>query len=580
MRNPPKPNLALRVLAKVGRRWKLLTVLTVIFVPFILLLLWIFAPEKPEVVKAAARKGDLIQTVEAVGTVISENDLKLRFPVTGLVEQVLVEEGDKVEKGQELAHLRNNALEADVSAAQASLASQSASLQELKEGTRAEDIAIQEAEVENKRASLESAHATFDGAKEKLDVLQEEADTSLAGYISTANSEAFEQLIEIRSTLRKIEDILENSALSRAATYNEPTTYELLQRKRIDATADIESLIKHMPSRFENYKEATTKLEKIREVASDASSALSHMYSFVANMHLYHNYSYSDREDHKTTLTTQSNAIQDALSSIDSTLKTMRDASADYDTQIATAQTTMETSQADIQTYEAALRKQEAELEKKKTGARPTEIQAQQAKVNQAYAELNRAKAKLEDTIIRAPIDGSITKVNLKEGEFTGGLDINEFALSMLGASPYRVEMHVAEIDIPRVKLTQTGSIDLDAFPDEEFVITVSEIDPTATDVDGVSKYRVKLDFPAQDDRLKIGMTGDAEIYTDFREDVVIIPGRAVFINDEGEDIVKLFDGDEVEERKVKIGMEGEGGDVEVVEGVEDGETIILLIKD
>ena len=557
-----------------------MTVLTVILLPFVLLLIWIFAPEKQEVVKTEAKRGDLVQTVEAVGTVISEKDLKLRFPLTGVVGEVLVEEGDNVEEGQELAHLRNDALKADVTAAQASLSSQSAQLKELKEGTRPEDILIQEAEVENKKAALKSARATLNGAKEKLDKLNMEAKISLSGYVSTASSEASEQLTEIRSALRKTEDILEDSALNRAATYNEPTEFEMLTRKKVNAIHQIEQMIKFLPSKFQDYKEAISELRKVRDAAAEASGTISRMYSFVANMELYHNYDFSDRETHKTTLTTQSNTVQDALSSLDSTLKTMSDASANFDTQIASAQTTMETSQADIQTYEASLRKQEAELSKKKAGARPTEIQAQQARVNQAYAELGRAKAKLEDTIIRAPIAGTITKVNLKEGEFTGGLDLNEFALSMLGASPYRVEMFVAEIDIPKVKLSQTGSIDLDAFPNEEFVMKVSEIDPTATNKDGVSKYRVKLDFPTQDMRLKIGMTGDAEIYTNFREDVVHIPGRAVFTDGNGNEIVKIMENGDVVERKIKTGMEGEGGDVEVVDGIEEGETIFLLIKD
>ncbi len=572
--------LRYKVLPFCKRRWKLLTVLTVIIVPFLLLLIWIFAPESPEVVMATAERSDLVQTVEAVGTVISEKDLKLRFPLTGVVGKVLIEEGDSVEENQELAHLRNGALKADVTAAQASLSSQSAQLKELKEGTRPEDILIQEAEVENKKAALESAYATFNGAKEKLEKLNMEAKISLSGYVSTASSETSEQLTEIRSALRKIEDVLEDSALNRAATYNEPTDFEMLTRKKANAIHQIEQMIKLLPSNFKDYKEAISKLREVRDTTAEASQTISKMYSFVANMKLYHNYDFSDRETHKTTLTTQSNTVQDALSSLDSTLKTMRDASADYDTQIASAQSTIETSQADIQTYEASLRKQEAELAKKRAGARPTEIQAQQARVNQAYAELNRAKAKLEDTIIRAPIAGAITKVNLKEGEFTGGLDLNEFALSMLGASPYRVEMFVAEIDIPKVKLSQTGSIDLDAFPNEEFVMKVSEIDPTATDKDGVSKYRVKLDFPEQDMRLKIGMTGDAEIYTDFRKDVVHIPGRAVFTDEKGDEIVKILKDNKVIERKIKTGMEGEGGDVEVIEGINEGETIILLIKD
>ena len=571
-----------------------MTVLAVIIFPFLLLLFWIFSPEKPEMVLAAAGRGDLVQTVEAVGTVISEKDLKLRFPVTGVAGKVLVEEGDTIGEGQELAYLRNDALKADVAAAQASLASQNAVLKELKEGTRPEDIAIAEAEVENKRASLESAYAILHGAEEKLkksegklEKLKAEAETSLSGYVAAAGSEASEQLTEVRSALRKLEDVFEDNAVDRAASYYEPSRYESLNKKREFATESVERLLSSLPGKAKDYREAIAVLGQVRDASSNASAITSATYTLLADLPLYQNYDTSERETQKTTAATQNNTIQDALSSIDSTLKSIRDAAANFDTRIATeehnvtaAESTKAAALADIQTYGTSLIKQEAELSKKLAGARPTEIDAQQARVNQAYAGLNRAKAKLEDTIIRAPTEGTITKVNLKEGEFTGGSELNEFAVSMLGASPYRVEMFAAEIDIPKVRLSQTGSIGLDAFPNEKFPVNVSEIDPTATYIDGVPRYRVKLDFPRQDTRLKIGMTGDAEIYTDFREDIVIIPGRAVFINDEGKEIVRILDGDDVIERKVKIGMEGEGGDVEVVGGIEEGETIILLIKD
>ncbi|MBU1910918.1 efflux RND transporter periplasmic adaptor subunit, partial [Patescibacteria group bacterium] len=566
----------LKALLFAKKRWKLLIILTVILLPFLILFWWLFSPDEPEVILATAKRGDLVQTVEAVGTVISEKDLKLRFPITGVVGKVLVEEGDKVTKGQELANLRNDALHADVSAASANLASKNAALNELKEGTRPEDILIAEAGVENKRAALESAYAALTGAEDKLKkaesklvVLLKEAETSLAGYVDSAHSESSEQLDAVQSAIRKLEDIFLDNPFRRAATFREDTKFRNLELEQRRVLMEIESLTISIGSNFKDYKQALEKLQQVRNAASNAASLANRTYSFVANLPLYQNWDTGDRENHKTTAATQSSSAQAALASIDSTIKSIRDASANFDTKIATEESTVaaalstkETSTADIQSYEASLRGEEAELAKKKAGARQTEIDASKANVNQAYAELQRAKAKLEDTILRAPIDGTITKVNLKEGEFTGGLDLEEYSFSMLGASPYRIEMFVAEIDIPKVALSQTGSIDLDAFPNEEFEIYVSEIDPTATNRDGVSKYRVKLDFSEQDDRLKIGMTGDSEIYTDFREDVVYIPGRAVFMNEEGKDIVRFMDGNEVVEREIKIGMEGEGGDV------------------
>ena len=74
-------------------------------------------PAPPEYITAAAERGELRQTVEAVGTVISERDLNLQFPISGIVSEVLVKEGDRVTAGQALARLRAGNIAADISAA-------------------------------------------------------------------------------------------------------------------------------------------------------------------------------------------------------------------------------------------------------------------------------------------------------------------------------------------------------------------------------------------------------------------------------------------------------------------------------
>jgi HlyD family secretion protein len=173
-------------------------------------------------------------------------------------------------------------------------------------------------------------------------------------------------------------------------------------------------------------------------------------------------------------------------------------------------------------------------------------------------------------------VAGIVTHVNIRIGESlpTGP------AVTLLGESPYRVEMFVSEIDIPKVTLTQTGSIELDAFRGTDFALRVGDIDPTSTDKDGVPKYRVRLDFVHPHTDLKIGMTGDAAIVTGMRSDVVSIPQRAVIENDEGKQIVRvLLDDGKVEEKPVETGMEGESGDIEILSGIADGDVVIVLEK-
>ena len=188
---------------------------------------------------------------------------------------------------------------------------------------------------------------------------------------------------------------------------------------------------------------------------------------------------------------------------------------------------------------------------------------------------LARASADYANTILTAPINGRITKVAVKPGEFTPV----EAAVTMLGDSPFQVEMYVSEIDVPKLQTTQSGSVELDAFRGTNFQLRVSEVDTAATDRDGVPKYRVRLDFRYPHDELKIGMTGDARIVTGSVQNVVSVPLRAVLEADDGSSYVRILNEDgTIEERTVVTGLEGEGGNIEV-KGVEEGETVIVLEK-
>jgi len=582
------------VLRFARRHWKKILVIAIIVLPILALFAWIFVPEKPEYITAIAERGTLTQTVEAVGEATSERDVTLKFPVTGVVGGVLAEEGDTVSIGDELAHLRNDALTADVQAASAQLAEVSADLRELKEGTRPEDLRIAEIEVENARASLNSAKASLSGAEVKLSTaevklekLLKEAEVSLAGYVTTSQSTASQQLTIARTSLKIFDDVFGSNEVERVTGQNRPAQYGILIRQKQTAEQVVGDAKSRVTLGFDDYREATASLNQVRGSIVTVSNILDEAYMFIANLDLVGGtFDHSDRETHKATLTTAKKNVQSALSALDTAAKNLQDAAANFDTKIATeentvasAKSTKETALADIQYYETQLHTKEVELERDRAGARQTDLDAAAAKVNQAYANLNRAKAKLEDTILRAPFDGIITRVDMKTGEFTGDFDNFDYSISMLGASPYRVEMYVAEIDIPKVQTEQTAAIELDAFPDQKFPLHVSKIDPGATEKDGVSKYLVTLDFLNLDANLRIGMSGDAEIYTDRREDVVTIPGRAV-LKEEGKEFVRILtDNGEIEERTVITGIDGADGEVEIVEGVEEGEVIIILIK-
>lgn len=558
-----------------------------------ILLLLIFGltrPKAPEYVTEDARRGDLLQTVEAVGNVISERDLKLQFPITGIVDKVFVDEGDRVKAGQELARLRSSGLSADVASASAAAAAARADLDRMLEGTRPEEIAITEASVANKRAALETAKESLRSAEnnlassqQKLTVLQSEAKTGLSGYVQTARSDISRHIATADSALRVLDDVFNDNRVNDVYQKHEAGRYydSLSQVRAAQAALNGASR-----SAFVEYKGAIEALEQARATVADVAYVVSLVYSDVSTLPVTPAYSSDVRSDIKAQVSAEQDSVDAALSSLDSAVKNLRDASASYDTRIAAEEAAVTSAQgsrdralSDIQTYETSLRIEEAQLSLQKAGSRKSDIDAARARLNQQYASLQRARERYEDTVIRAPIDGIVTKVNLKEGELLSTSFASDTAVTMLGDTPYRIEMFVSEIDVPRVRIGQSGSVLLDAFPGRPFWLTVSELDPTATEVDGVSKYRAKLDFEDETDALKIGMTGDSEIYTDFRENVIIIPGRAVSETDEKKTVRILEKNGSVTDRTVETGMEGADGEVEVISGVSEGETVIVLEK-
>lgn len=326
------------------------------------------------------------------------------------------------------------------------------------------------------------------------------------------------------------------------------------------------------------------KLGRARVSVAATADIVSRAYDIISTLPLTTYFTNTSKETNKSTVATQKSYAQSALASIDTTVKSLQDASATYDTRISTQQAAIVTTQgtrdrakSDILTYQTALQIEQAQLDLKKAPARQTDLDSARARVRQAQADLARASAQLRDTVLVAPVDGIITKVHVKTGEIRPSA---EPSVTMLGDSPYRIEMFVSEVDIPRVVLGQTGSVTLDAFRSTPFPLRVSEIDTAATDKDGVPKYRVKLDFLAAPDTLKVGMTGDADVTTGERQDVISVPSRAVVEKEDGTSFVRILkpDGVNYDERPVQAGMEGEGGSLEVT-GVDEGETVIVLIK-
>lgn len=196
--------------------------------------------------------------------------------------------------------------------------------------------------------------------------------------------------------------------------------------------------------------------------------------------------------------------------------------------------------------------------------------------IKQKENVLQNAKNKLTDYYIKAPFDGIITKIDAKVGEMATA---NVSLVTMMSADTFQIESYVPEVSIAQIKSGDKANVTLDAYGEAVlFDAKIISIDPAETIRDGVSTYKIKLQFSEKDDRIKSGMTANVSITTFNKPDVIVIPGGVVF-NKEGKKFVQIKSGKKILDREIITGSVSSLGQVEVVSGLNDGNTVILNPK-
>jgi len=120
--------------------------------------------------------------------------------------------------------------------------------------------------------------------------------------------------------------------------------------------------------------------------------------------------------------------------------------------------------------------------------------------------------------------------------------------------------------------------ITLDALPEEIFEGQILEMDSGKTVIEGVVYYKIKILFEGNENKIKSGMSGDATIQTEKKENVLNIPQRAI-ISKNGKKFVRILDGKDIVEKEITTGLRGNKGEIEVLNGLSEGEEIITYFK-
>jgi len=135
----------------------------------------------------------------------------------------------------------------------------------------------------------------------------------------------------------------------------------------------------------------------------------------------------------------------------------------------------------------------------------------------------------------------------------------------------------VDEADIGKVHLGLQARIYVEAYPDEPFKAELTHISPRGREEEDIINFEIRATVGDQENRLRVGMSADAELILEEHENVLVIPEGAIIYED-GKTFVNIQD-DSVEEgmRKVEItkGI-SDGLRTEVLSGLEEGQVVVL----
>ncbi len=179
---------------------------------------------------------------------------------------------------------------------------------------------------------------------------------------------------------------------------------------------------------------------------------------------------------------------------------------------------------------EAQIAISEANLSLKETSFDPRELAPFETAIGNAEKGLEEAGKRLEDSVLKSPIDGTVGKLATdKIGTIFPLSPGVPFAVVFNGGSLY-VESRIEEGDIANVRLAQTVRITFNALDSVSLTGTVTGIrDTSETNAAGIVSYGVDIAFDALHPQVKEGFTAQLGYVLEVKKGVMLVPFAAVF---------------------------------------------------
>lgn len=196
-------------------------------------------------------------------------------------------------------------------------------------------------------------------------------------------------------------------------------------------------------------------------------------------------------------------------------------------------------------------------------------VRSAQASLEAAQAKVANAEQELEDTAVRAPFSGYVSERPVAVGEYVTSASV---IATIVRTNPMKVQIKVAEADIPYLAVGRTVAIEVEAYKGRRFSGTVESINPS---LDPASRSAtVEAEIVNADNTLRAGMFATVRINREGGTEGVFVPKSAVYADSTTQSYrVFVIENGVAKLRVVQLGID-EGDHYQILSGVAAGETV------
>ena len=425
------------------------------------------ASNMPEIKTATVERGNIEVTIDATGTIEPLNIVEVSSKASGKILEITVEEGDYVEQDAVIARIETTYVEADL---------------------------------EQAKADFSASQARFDQAQINI-VLQKEQTAIQIKQAEEKLAEAEKQLEQLREQIR-IEKITNKRQLEDAENSHDMAKlrYDLLTSKTVreEEKKRAEASVTQAKANFDLAKKEYERKQKLFEEKyiskSDLDAAETQRNSAQAQYD-------SAVEQAKLVVQPASEAelqlseaeIKKAAFAIGAAKEQIeKEKSRDIEIKIQVHRVTQAKEALDL----AIANKKQIDLKEK-------DLESSSAQLMRSQSALKLAQESYDDTVIRAPMSGTVLEKRVEEGQVIvssfssgggrGGAASSEgqVLVTMADLEKVYVATEVDETDIGKVKVGQSVTITVEAYPDQPLQGQVLRIAPQGQVVQNVTTFKV-----------------------------------------------------------------------------------------